>query len=220
MAKGTGSIGEIRKKVTKTLELISTSYHEAGHTIYALLHVMKVYSVSVFENKKLKRIHGSTYYNYPIEFGSIQNLELLELLARADIGLSYAGLIAEKILFKGISGSSQIPQFISAGSTDDNESAREMIKKYNLALPGKKRMSFKIKLMREVQNELYQHWDDVTLVSHALFQYRKLSYQDLQYLLTRKSKNKKFWKEQFKNINYFHNNEALDELDLKSILSR
>jgi len=73
MAKNTGSIGEIRKKVTKTHELISTSYHEAGHVIYALLHFMLVDSVQIYEDKKLKRINGVTYYDFPIEFDTISD---------------------------------------------------------------------------------------------------------------------------------------------------
>jgi hypothetical protein len=221
MAKGNGSIGEIRKKVTKTHEFISTSYHEAGHTVYALLHAMKVSSVSVFENKKLKRVHGITYYNYPCEYDSVHDPNLLNILVQADIGMSYAGLIAEKSLFKSISGSNKVPMFISDGSTDDNRGARAMIKKYNLAPPGQKRADYKAKIMRETQHELHSHWEAVTIVAHALFRHRKLTYSDLQELLTKKSRNKKFWKEQFKRISYFYDNsEHLDEKDLKSILSR
>lgn len=221
MAKGTGSIAEIRKKVTKTHEFISTSYHEAGHTIYALLHLMKVTSVSVFENKKLKRVHGITYYDYPTEFDEIQDSDLLNTLVRAEVGISYAGLIAEKTLFRSISGSRQTPMFISDGSGEDNKSAREVIKKYNLAPPGPKRTAYKQKLSREVRNELHTHWDDVVAVSHALFKRRRLSFDDLRELLTKRSRNKKFWKEQFKNISYFYDNsKTLDEKDLKSILSR
>ena len=221
MANGTGSIAEIRKKVTKTHEFISTSYHEAGHTIYALLHLMRVTSVSVFENKKLKRVHGHTYYEYPSEFDEIQDLDLLNTLVRAEVGISYAGLIAEKTLFRSISGSRQTPMFISDGSAEDNKSAREVIKKYNLAPPGPKRTAYKRKLMREVQNDLHTHWDAVTVISHALFKHRRLSFEDLRELLTKRTQNKKFWKEQFKKISYFYdNNQTLDEKDLKSILSR
>ena len=221
MANGAGSIAEIRKKVTKTHEFISTSYHEAGHTIYALLHLMRVSSVSVFEDKKLKRVHGNTYYEYPSDFDEIQDPDLLNTLVRAEVGISYAGLIAEKSLFRSISGSKQTPTFISDGSSDDNKSAREVIKKYNLAPPGPKRTLYKQKLMREVQQELHDNWDAVMVVSHALFRHRRLSFSDLQELLIKKTHNKKFWKDQFKKINYFYDNsQSLDEKDLKIILSR
>jgi len=200
MAKSSGSIGEIRKKVTKTHEFISTSYHEAGHTIYALLHLMKVNSVSVFENKKIKRVHGVTCYDYPSDINEIEDSELLNSLVRAEVGVSYAGLIAEKTLFKSISGSQQTPNFISDGSTEDNRAASQVIIKYNLAPPGAKRSIYKQKLMREVQHELHSNWDAVTVVAHALFKYRKLSFEDLRELLTKRTKNKKFWKDQFKKI--------------------
>jgi ATP-dependent Zn protease len=221
MAKGNASIGEIRKKVTKTHEYISGSYHEAGHTVYALLHAMRVSSVAVFENKKLKRIHGITYYDYPSELEDIEDSELLLALVRADIAVSYAGLVAEKTLFKSISGSSKTPLFISDGSTEDNQSASEMIKKYNLAPPGIKRAAYKAKLIREVNTQLHENWDAVTLIAHALFEHRRLTYNDLQELLTKRSRKKKFWKEQFKKINYFFdNNETLDEKDFLFMLSR
>lgn len=218
MAKGTGSISDIRKKVTKTHELISTAYHESGHVIYALLHFMKVSSVSVFEDKKFKRIHGATYYNLPNDLDTIQDPELLNVLARAEVGVGYAGLIAEKSLFKSISGSSQTPMFISDGSADDNKSAREVIKKFNLAPPGVKRSAYKRKLMREVQHDLHTHWDAVTLVSHALFRHHRISFDGLQDLLTKKSHNKKFWKEQFKKIGCFYDNMQTDETDLKVLM--
>ena len=220
MGQGSSSIGAIRKKITKTYELISCAYHESSHTVYSLLHMMRVSSVVVFENKKAQRIQGITYYEYPCDFDGIQDPELLNLLVRADIGMSYAGLLGEKVLFRSISGSKQIPMFICDGSRDDNKGAGQIIKKYNLAPPGKKRAAFKLKLMREVRNELHQHWEAITLVAHALFQHRKLTYQDLQELLTKKCSNKKFWQEQFEKINNFYDNSKIfDENQLKILLS-
>ena len=190
----------ISKKIAKQFEFIMTSTHEAGHTIYALLHLMRVNSVSIFENKKIKRIHGVTYYDYTNNLEDIKDPDLLFELVRSEVGVNYAGLIAEKILFKNISGSSQTPTFISDGSSEDNRNARELFKKYDLATPGRKRAFYKRKLIREIHNELCTHWDAVTIVSHALFQRRRLSFEDLKELLTKKTKNKKFWKEQFKNL--------------------
>lgn len=218
MAKNKG-IHQIRKKITTQFELISTSYHESSHTIYALLHYMKVGSVCIFQDPKLKRIHGFTYYEYITPVETVEDPELRNLLVRAELGISYSGLIGEKTLFKSISGSNQTPAFISDGSTEDNKSARELIKKYDLAPPGAKRSLYKKKLSRQIQHELYEHWDALTLVAHVLFKRRKLTFEDLQELLTKKAKNKDFWKEQFKIINYLCNNsELLDESDLKEIL--
>lgn len=221
MAKNTGSIGEIRKKVTKTHELISTSYHEAGHVVYALLHFMLVDSVQVYEDKKLKRINGITYYDFPIEFDTISDANLLNTLLRAEIGVSYAGFIAEKSLFKSISGSNQIPRFIKECSSDDNKCAALLIKKYNLAPPGQKRSLYKQKMIREVQQELHSHWDAITVIAHGLFRHRKLSFEDIQEILIKRTRNKKFWKEQFKNINHFyHSDQIFGESHLKYMLSK
>ena len=76
-------------------------------------------------------------------------------------------------------------------------------------------------MIREVHNDLIENWDAIMLVAHELFAHRRLNYTDLQELLTKRSKNKKYWKEQFKKINYFYENkDHLDEKDLRSILSK
>lgn len=197
MAKG-ASIGEVRKKVTKTYELITTSYHEAGHTIFALLHCMKVNFVHVFEHKRFKRIHGFTQYeSTDLE----ENCYIADLLEQ-EIGLSYAGLLAEKYHFKSISGSDQVPMFIKEGSSDDLLSIRQIIQKYNPVPAGKKRYAYKQKIARKTTALLAQHWDAVDLVAHALFKHKKLTHQDLKILLTTKSIDKKFWKSVFKEIDY------------------
>jgi len=213
------NIHDVRKKITRTYEFISCSYHEAGHVIYALLHLMRVNSVSMYEDKKIKRVSGITLYNCIEDLISIKNTNLFNILVRAELSVNYAGLITEKALFKSVSGSNQTPMFISDGSVSDNKNAREIIKKYNLAPPGQKRAIYKKKISREIQNELYNNWDAVTLVAHALFKRRRLSFDDLL-LLTKKTKNKKFWKEQFKKINIIYNNIGnFDENDLMKMLS-
>ena len=217
-----GGIADIRKKVTKVYECISTSHHESAHAIYALLHLMKVKTVSVYEDKKVKRIHGLTYYEYPCDFDRVEELgmsDLLNTLIRAEVGMSYAGLIAERILFENISGSKQIPMFIKDGAADDNQAAQELIEKYAMAPPGAKRSAFKRKMMREVKVELETYWSDVELLAHALFERHKLSSEDIFQLLIKKSTNKKFWKEQFKKIDViFDSHIKLNEKMLKSIL--
>lgn len=196
MAKG-ASIGEVRKKATKTYELITTSYHEAGHAIYALLAFMKVDSVCVFEHKILKRIHGFTQYeSHDLD----KDHTLFNTLLEQEIGLSYAGLLAERYLFKRLSGSDQMPMFIKKGSSDDLFTIRKLIQKYNPAIPGKKRYAYKQKLARKTLSILVQYWDAIDLIAHALFKHKRLSYQDLREILTKKSKNRKFWKEQFRVI--------------------
>lgn len=197
MAKGE-SIGEVRKKVTKTYELINTSFHEAGHAVYALLSLMKVSSVYIFEHKIYKRVHGFTQYeSHDLDENHIN----FHILLEQEIGLSYAGLLAEKYHYKSISGSDQIPMFIKEGSYEDLLAIRKIIEKYNLAAPGKKRSAYKQKMARKTLSVLIKHWDAIELIAHGLFKHKRLSYDDLRELLTKKSKNKVFWKEQFKNIN-------------------
>lgn len=213
-----GSIENIRKKVTHTHELISTAYHEAGHTIYGLLHHMKVDMVHIFEDKKSKRICGFTHFNYPIAI-EVEDSELSKELMKSDICVNYAGLVAEKYHFKNVSGSDKFPGFWKNGSSSDTMAAAVLIKQ--LATPGRKRYNLKNKLIKKTHYEIQQHWEAVVLVSHALFQRKRLYFSDLKEILTKKSENKEFWKAQFNNIDYiFENGEDLDEKSLKSILCR
>ncbi len=212
------SIGDIRKKFHEVHELISTSYHESGHTIYGLLHLIKIDCVYVFANKRNKRIEGFARYNNP-DLCQFTDNELFNDRLHAEIGIYYAGVTAEKRLFILNSGSDKFPMFLRDGSSHDINRAAKLFQKYNLAEAGRKRYAYKQKLIKEVDRELHEHWDAVTLVAHALFKKKKLSYPELQKLLTTKSKNKQFWKQQFKAINYFYENaEHLDQNDFKSIL--
>lgn len=215
---GSGSIENIRKKVTHTHELISTAYHEAGHTVYGLLHHMKVDMVHIFEDKKSKRICGFTHFNYPVA-NEVDDPELSRELMKAEICVNYAGLAAEKYHFKNVSGSDNFPGFWKNGSSSDTMAASALIKQNNLAPPGRKRYSFKNKLIKGTHKELENNWEAVVLISHSLFQRKRLYFSDLKELLIKKSENKEFWKEKFKNIDYiFENSGDLDEKSLKSIL--
>jgi len=213
-----GSIADIRRKFHKTHESLSTSYHEAGHTVYGLLHFIKIEDVSIFENKKTKRIEGFTHYN-SLDIETIIDPILFSDRLHIEISISYSGLIAEKILFKNISGSGVFPLFLKDGSQDDTSSAALLLRKYNLAPAGPKRYNYKQKLIRQVTKELQINWNAVEIVAHALFEKKKLSYLDLKQLLLRKSKNKKFWKKQFKIFDDIYDAERLDENAMKIILS-
>ncbi len=218
MVNGSESIDDIRKKVTHTHELIMCCFHEAGHSIYGLLHHMKVDMVEVFEDKKTKRVCGMTYFNYPVA-DEVDDSDLKYQLMISEICVNYAGLAAEKYHFKNVSGSDKFPGFWKNGSSSDTIMAASLLKEYNLAPPGKKRYAFKKKLIKETHKELLNNWEDVVLISHSLFKKKKLSFSNLKDLLTKKSVNKDFWKEQFKNINYiFDNGDDLDENSLRLML--
>lgn len=200
---GAGSIKEFRKKVSKTYDSISTAYHESGHTIYGLLYLIKIESVFIYEDKKVKRIHGITYYDSP-ELNKITHKDGLSDRIYAEIGLSYAGLVAEKYQFKLISGSDKFPSFLKDGSADDTLEASALIKKYNMVPPGRKRYEFKKNIIKNVGVELQNNWDAVTLIAHALFQKKQLNFLEIKNILIKKSKKKKFWKEQFKKISVIY----------------
>jgi hypothetical protein len=212
---GKGSISDIRKKITATHEMISTSYHEAGHAIYSLLCGMRVPYVCIFTNKKNNRVEGFCHYETP-DVASLQDANLVFSLVDSEIGIKYAGLTAERYNFKIISGSDKFPMFLRDGSSDDTLSAAALIRKYNIVSPGKKRYSYKKRKINQVLKELQIYWDDVTLLAHLLFAKKRLSFFDIKKLLIKKSPNKNFWKEQFKIISeIFDKNMYLDESYLK-----
>lgn len=220
MAKSVGSIHEVRRKMAKTHELISTSYHEAGHTIYCLLKFFKVDLVSIFENVKEKRIWGKTIWEPISELSDIKEPELFDIIIDNEICMNYAGLIAEKHHFKKTSGSDKFPMVLKNGSEEDTMEAAVLIRQYNLAPPGQKRYIFKQKLIKKTLNNINEHWDAVTIVAHALFEKKRLNFLDLKNILTKKSNNKEFWKEQFKMINFiFDNFQSLDEKEIINIIS-
>lgn len=213
--KKKGTIFDIRKKISSTHEMISTSYHESGHAVYSLIYGMRISSICMFENKKNNRIEGFCYYEVP-NIEKISDPNLILYLLNVEIGIKYAGLTAEKYFFKIISGSDKFPIFLRDGSSDDTLSAAAIIRQYNVAPPGKKRFDFKKKKINQVLADLTQYWDDVTLLAHALFSKKKLSFQDIKNLFLKKSPNKKFWKDKFKTISLiFEKNTDLDEKDLK-----
>jgi hypothetical protein len=216
---GIGSLNDLRKKITLTHESISTSYHEAGHVIYGLIKGWKIEAVTIFELKKTKRINGFTHYSDPPNLPKSRDSEIFEHFIVSEIGLKYAGLVAEKCHFKKMSGSDKFPLFLRDGSSDDTLSAAALIKTYNLAPPGRKRYSYKKKLIRETQVLIEENWDAVTAVAHHLFKKKRLTFEDLRKILTKSGINKKYWKTQFANITYIYENSGgLDEKELKIIL--
>jgi hypothetical protein len=213
MAKG---IHDIRKKITQVYEMVLCATHEAGHAIFGLLHHMKVESVCIFENKKTKRVEGLTYFDLGISLEHIYDSKLFNQRLHDEICMRYAGLTAEKHHFKITSGSDRFPIFLRDGSSDDTMNAAKLIRQYNMTDPGRKRYLYKKKAIKETLLELQNNWEAVTLVAHALFKRKKLTYIELQELLTKKTNNKAFWREKFKEINNIYHN--FDEEKLKTTI--
>jgi len=216
MADCTDFTEKSHKKAAFMHNMISTSYHEAGHTVYGLLHFMKIECVRITKEES-DFVDGSTNFNYFVEYEFIPN-DIKMSVIYGDIGLRYAGLTAEKYHFKTISGSDRFPMFLKNGSSEDMMEAARLIKLYDIVPSGKKRHVFKKKFINHVLYELQNNWDAVNLVAHGLFKKKKLHYEDLKELLTKKSGNKKFWREQFKAIDFIYKSDTVDENKFRTIL--
>lgn len=162
---------------------------------------------------------GITNYILIEELDNITDILLFNYLMNSYICINYAGMLAEKQHFKNVSGSSKFPKILQAGCETDFKEASKIIKTYSAVMPGKKRSNYKKRLINSTLKKLNIHWDAVTLVAHALYSKKRLNFIDLKNLLTKKSKNKQFWKNQFKLINMIFKKQDIDELKIKSILS-
>ncbi len=207
---------DYKSKQAHDYELIAMCYHEAGHAIVAIFNFMKVFSVSVMNNKQMD---GSTEWDGLSLIAS--DPAFLNLLLINDVEISYAGFIAEKIYYKDICGSDTFPRTLKYGSELDIFQASKVINKYNLAPPGRERFLFKKRIQESVNFLLTENWDAVKMVAHNLYKKRNLNFDELKYVLTRKTKNKFLWKEKYKHIQliYDHKNE-IKESELKIILAR
>lgn len=207
----------ITQKLSRDYELISACYHEAGHTVYGLLNFIKIQAVAV--NIFAKNTDDLGYTHYETIDGIFKDHNILEFLKLAEININYAGLVAEKIYYKDICGSDKFPMMLRKGCSEDILKAADLIKKFDLAPPGKKRYLFKKKILRDSKILLEEHWDAIKLIAHALYNKKKLFYSDLKDLLTKKSDNKEFWKNRFRDINLlFDSPETLDESVVRSTL--
>lgn len=214
-------------KLSYDHELITTCYHEAGHTISGLFNFMTIPSVyiEIPRNRKIKtKINsnlGITLYEAAISYDDVKDEELYQKLVMSDIYINYAGLAAEKLFYKEICGTDQLPMALKHGSYLDRDNVSDIIKKYNLAPPGRKRHLFKKKALNDCMRTLSVMWEDVRLVAHALYKSRKLYHADLQEILIKKSPNRNFWKKQFRAIELLQIEIIqLDEKKLKAIMTR
>lgn len=213
-----GSISDVTKKFARTHDLISTAHHEAGHTIYGLLKLIKIESVQVYTDEH-NRISGYTHYNF---FDSVDfdDKDISLFMINSEISIKYSGLIAEKYHYKTISGSDRFPMFLKDGSSDDTLAAAKLFRQHDIVSPGRKRYRYKKKLIEDTLKELQMYWESVVLVAHNLFQKKRLYFSDLKNLLIRKSEYKEFWKMQFKAIEHIYKSyDKLDEKDFKIILT-
>mgnify|MGYP003334228264 FL=1 len=203
----------IMKKMSHQYEMIALIYHESGHAITALLNNIQLSSVIV----KPTNLSGITHYSLA-EY-NVEDENLHKKILLSEISVFCGGLAAEKIYYKNITGSDIFPQVLKQGSWYDTSIISDIIKRNNLAPPGKSRKDFKNKIFKDTQDELDKYWDDVQIIAHALYKRKKLNFKDVKKILINKSKNKDFWKEKLKNIDLiFKSNSLLSSKDFKTFI--
>lgn len=198
------------KKQSFDYELIAMSFHESAHTICALNNYLQVFNVNVMTPKK--RGGNTEFYIYGND--EVKDEELSKILLIFELQAIYAGLIGEKMYYKDICGSSKFPMHLRIGSSYDIAFASKIIRKNNLMPPGKKTFLFKKQIQFDVEQILYEHWDAVKVIAHSLYKKKKLSLDELKFLLTRKTEHKDFWKDRFKKMNLIHNDKNCPTEDL------
>jgi hypothetical protein len=204
------SFKEHALKQSRDYERIASCYHEAGHCIIACLNLFKVDKViSVRIEDPL--LNGNTEL-FAFDFVLIKDKSLLDIIYICELQMWYAGLVAEKIYYKEICGSDHFPMILKYGSNADFANASKIIQKFKLAKPGKDRYLFKKKIQENLHNVIMEYWEDIKLISHALYNKKKLYFNDIKSLLTRKSINKNIWKLKFKKIAIIHNDQSDYEL--------
>lgn len=213
--------GSVSLKLAQNYRTISVAYHEAGHAICGLLHFMQVYDVRV--NELRRGVSGNTDFHvlYIDQDYSQLDTKIKDYMINSELLMQFAGLSAEKLFFKDLSGSDNFPLALRLGVEPDFRRAAELIKKYNLAEPGNKRYLFKKKMFRHTTSLLKDFWEDIKLVAYELYGKRKMNYDELRQLLSKKSLNKKFWRKQFKNIDtLFSEDSRIDMATAMLILLR
>ncbi len=220
------NLGVITKKQSFDYELLSTCYHEAGHTVCGLFNLIKIDWVRVatltkIKNKVTYKLDGDTTYVEIYDPTKAIDDEFRHLILMAELRMTYAGFVAEKIYYQDISGSNSFPQILQLGSSTDIQEASSIIKKYNLCTPGKDRKKFKNSIIKEITKILEVQWDAIKLIAHMLYRYKKLSYEELANLLCKKSKYKLIWRRKFKLISkVYTTKKMISELEIKEIIKQ
>lgn len=192
-------MGSSAAKKRRDYDLIGSCWHEASHAIIATYNYFYVYNIVV-------SITSNVDYYMPSD-GIFDDVELKKLVAILQVQLLYAGSVGELLYYKEACGSLTYPKHLMKDWGYDIEHSSAIIRSNDLAIPGKRTFLFKKQVKYEVSKILLDHWDDVRLLSHLLYKKKKLSYQDLKHILTRKSYNKEFWRSRFRGITEIYGKE-------------
>jgi len=194
-------------------ELIHTSYHESAHTICALLCLTKIDYVKIFEEETSNDLGETVFTTLDEESFLDENLKKVRIISEIYIRLS--GINADKILFRKNCGLNKTPKNILDRSYEDLKVSSSIIKKH-IVNSKKEKKIIKNLFMKESYNIIENNWDDISLISFYLLKKKYLSYIDLKKILTTKSNNKIFWKNQFKILKkMFINKQGVDEYFVK-----
>lgn len=203
------------KKQVSEYNLIATAHHEAGHAVCGLHNFWYISNVDVLSAPHYNA--GETlYFDYNVE--SAENNDLIKSFIFFDLQATAAGLIAEKMYYKDICGSDKFPMHLRIGSSDDIAFISKQIRKYKLAAPGNATHFLKKQIAKEASSILINHWPAVKAVAHQLYQKKTLSFDELKYILTRKTEHKEFWKDRFKKISIIHSDNPPDEHIVRKLI--
>jgi hypothetical protein len=185
-----------RLKDALELELILMSWHESSHAVVALCNNFEVCFVSV-RNPTEK--DGKTEFRTTAD--DVKDPELHRVLIINELEAMYAGLIGERLLYRELCGTTKYPRHLQIGLSYDIKLASQIIRRHELAPPGKETALFKKNIHRKVEKILLDHWGSVKLIAHTLHKKRKISsFEELRLLLTRKSNEKEFWRDKLSKI--------------------
>lgn len=180
-------------RVVSNYQDISTCYHESGHIICALLSFCEVSSAEIKSADE-----AYVYYDCP-DIESANNKTKFSLIKK-EIGIRYAGVLAEKIFFQNLHPLDTMPMSVKIGSSDDFKTASDIIRKYNVVKSGKDRQKFKNKIKLKIEKLLHYHWKDVALIANVLLDKKKINFNKIKTVLSTKSSKAKKWKMVFEKI--------------------
>jgi hypothetical protein len=194
------SIHYIKSKIFSEYDKISTSYHEVGHIICAIYHYLKPHELKIFKEADNYHYEGIAVYESYSDFLSKARKQDVKKLCYSEISISYAGTVAERLLFSRISGKNKLLKVLHGFSTEDFKEVNYIINKYNLAKPGRLRKRLKSKITTYTENVLTTFWQDVELLSYKLISKGSLKEKEIRSLLVNESTNKKVWTHRYKVI--------------------
>lgn len=213
-------MNDVAKKQSLDYLMIAAAHHESAHTLIYLYNLIKVFNVSISSDREMIKFTGGlAEYLLILDYDCIEDIDLRNKLLTSELMGLYSGLLGEKAYYHDICGSQRFPTHLSAGASGDIMEASNLIRKYDLASPGKNTTILKKQIEKKVKSVLLEYWADVKIIAHALYKYKSLSFEDLKNLLCKKNKNKVFWKTRFKDIDILHHDTIqLSEKDIKKKL--